>query len=118
MQALHVPTLTIVALKMLPIYESDDLNFISSELGVLYKNLAELRLINSDLGPTTIDKSSEVEQSSCPGKDQDPSAQEKEKVGRVNERRLSGSQTFSSCPQLLAMYDGTFFTCNACYDII
>mmetsp|Transcript_909 Transcript_909/g.1500 ORF Transcript_909/g.1500 Transcript_909/m.1500 type:complete len:895 (+) Transcript_909:151-2835(+) len=55
LEALHLPTLTIVALKMIPINDSENLHNISSELGVLYHNLAELQLISSSLGDEEIE---------------------------------------------------------------
>ena len=48
-EAIHLPSLTLVALKMLPIYNQQKRQNVSRELGVLYKNLAELELVN-DLG--------------------------------------------------------------------
>ena len=48
-EAIHVPTLTLVALKMLPIYQADKLQNISRELNVLYQNLAELKLVDDSL---------------------------------------------------------------------
>lgn len=48
-EALHVPTLTLVAMKMLPVYQVDKLQSIARELAVLYTNLAELSLINGSL---------------------------------------------------------------------
>jgi hypothetical protein len=54
-EAIHIPSLTIVALKMLPVYNQEKRQHVSRELRVLYKNLAELRLINESL--TSIDES-------------------------------------------------------------
>jgi len=47
-EALHVPTLTIVALKVLPVHNPKKNHFLSQELAVLYKNLANLRLVDKD----------------------------------------------------------------------
>ena len=78
-EALHIPTLTIVALKMLPTKDSADLQCISSELSVLYQNLAELRLIDGRL-------------------DEEETSDDEERSAR---------QTLSSpCEQVLALYDG------------
>jgi hypothetical protein len=48
-EAVHVPTLTIVALNMLPVYNKEKRQHVSRELGVLYKNLTEMKLINESL---------------------------------------------------------------------
>lgn len=48
-EAIHLPSLTIVALKMLPVYNQEKRQHVSRELGVLYKNLAELRLVDDSL---------------------------------------------------------------------
>jgi hypothetical protein len=88
LEALHIPTLTIVALKLLPISDAENLHQIASELDVLYQNLAELKLIDERLEDR--DPSS-----SLPTPSSDTSSQ--------------GSMTVrSACPQLLAMYDGRF----------
>jgi len=44
-EAIHVPTMTIVALKMLPIYNQEKKLHVARELSILYRNLAELRLV-------------------------------------------------------------------------
>jgi hypothetical protein len=48
-EAIHLPTLTIVALKMLPIYNQEKRRHVSRELAILYKNLADMHLINNTL---------------------------------------------------------------------
>jgi hypothetical protein len=48
-EAIHVPSLTIVALKMLPVYNQEKRQHVSRELAVLYKNLAELKLVDDSL---------------------------------------------------------------------
>eukprot|EP01035_Chromulina_nebulosa_P026484 gene26484-34677_t len=48
-EAVHVPTLTIVALKMLPVYNQEKRQHVSRELAVLYKNLAVLQLVDDSL---------------------------------------------------------------------
>lgn len=79
-EALHIPTLTIVALKMLPAKDTSDLHCISSELSVLYQNLAELRLIDARL--------------------------DEEENSDDEERSRDGHQaTCSPCQQVLALYD-------------
>ena len=82
-EALHIPTLTIVALKMLPAKDSSDLQCISSELSVLYRNLAELRLIDVRLDEEDFSDDDERERSP------------------TNRKTLS-----SPCQQVLALYDG------------
>ena len=52
-EALHIPTLTIVALKML---HSTDSESISSELSILHENLAEIKLINDRLATENKDE--------------------------------------------------------------
>lgn len=77
-EALHIPTLTIVALKMLPTKDSSDMQCIWNELSVLYQNLAKLRLIDERL-------------------DEEENSDDEEKSAR---QALS-----SPCQQVLAMYD-------------
>jgi serine/threonine protein kinase len=48
-EAIHIPSLTIVALKMLPVYNKEKRKHVSRELEVLYKNLTELRLVDDSL---------------------------------------------------------------------
>ena len=48
-EAIHLPTLTLVALKMLPIYNQEKRQHVSRELAVLYKNLADLRILDEKL---------------------------------------------------------------------
>lgn len=52
-EALHVPSLTIVALKMLPVYNNQKRQHVSRELEILYKNLAELSLVDDSLEMST-----------------------------------------------------------------
>ena len=47
-EALHLPTLTIVALKILPVHNPKKNHHLSQELAVLYRNLADLRLVDED----------------------------------------------------------------------
>jgi hypothetical protein len=54
-EAIHIPTLTIVALKRIPIHETDKLENISSELDILIRNLAELELVDTSLREEIID---------------------------------------------------------------
>lgn len=49
MEAIHIPTLTIVALKMLQVYNIEKQQQLSRELEVLYKNLGDLKLIDQRL---------------------------------------------------------------------
>jgi len=46
-EALHLPTLTIVALKILPVHNPKKNHHLAQELAVLYKNLTDLRLVDS-----------------------------------------------------------------------
>jgi hypothetical protein len=48
-EAIHLPTLTLVALKMLPVYNQQKRQHVSRELAVLYRNLADLRLVDDRL---------------------------------------------------------------------
>jgi serine/threonine protein kinase len=57
-EAVHIPTLTIVALKMLPVYNQEKRRHVARELGVLYKNLAELKLIDETLHSISADDNS------------------------------------------------------------
>lgn len=69
-EAMHVPSLTIVALKMLPVYNQEKRQSVSRELGVLYQNLTEMRLIdeslNGDPRDNTSDESNSNRSSKCP----------------------------------------------------
>jgi hypothetical protein len=49
MEAIHVPTLTIVALKMLPVYSQEKCENLSRELVILHKNLAALSIVDNSL---------------------------------------------------------------------
>lgn len=51
-EAIHVPSLTIVALKMLPIYNQEKRRQVSRELAILCKNLSEMHLLNDSLALT------------------------------------------------------------------
>ena len=53
-EAVHVPTLTIVALKMLPVYNQEKRQHVSRELAVLYKNLAVLQLVDDSLTTSSL----------------------------------------------------------------
>lgn len=108
-EALHIPTLTIVALKMLPVFGIDDLQHISSELSVLYQNLAELRLIDNRLDDDPND--TEPTPAAFSGR----SAGDDEDRGSVRGGSDAGSTpkgapsvVLSSCKQVLAMYDGEY----------
>mmetsp|Transcript_8808 Transcript_8808/g.13180 ORF Transcript_8808/g.13180 Transcript_8808/m.13180 type:complete len:708 (-) Transcript_8808:282-2405(-) len=48
-EALHMPSMTLVALKMLQVNDNDDVKRVSSELSVLYENMAELQLLHDEL---------------------------------------------------------------------
>lgn len=92
LEALHIPTLTIVALKLLPVYDSENLHNIASELDVLYRNLAELKLIDEIL------------------EDHDPSSMltPTSVHSRASDSSHGSISVKSICPQVLAMYDGNF----------
>ena len=49
MEAIHVPTLTIVALKMLPVYSQEKCENLARELVILHKNLAALSIVDNSL---------------------------------------------------------------------
>jgi len=46
MEALHLPTLSLVALKMLPVYNKEKRTAVARELQVLYRNLSEMNLVS------------------------------------------------------------------------
>mmetsp|Transcript_23160 Transcript_23160/g.33953 ORF Transcript_23160/g.33953 Transcript_23160/m.33953 type:complete len:685 (+) Transcript_23160:159-2213(+) len=48
-EALHVPSMTLVALKMLLVHDDDDVQRVSSELRVLYDNMADMHLLYDEL---------------------------------------------------------------------
>jgi hypothetical protein len=104
-EAIHIPTLTIVALKLLPIRDSEDLHHISSELGVLYQNLAELSL----LGELPGDENAITNPITEEGENTPKALQTTTDNGKVliNAKLQSSPHTVkSSCPQVLGMYDG------------
>jgi hypothetical protein len=119
-EAIHIPTLTIVALKLLPIRDSEDLHHISSELGVLYQNLAELSLLG-ELPDGTTSPACLLNANTDGGSG--------ERSGRfggdknngnilVNGKKETAPQTVkSSCPQVLAMYDGEHCPLSVCVSL-
>lgn len=80
-EAIHVPTLTLVALKMLPVYNHEKRLHVSRELGVLYRNLAEMRLVDDLYGE---------------GGSQDESD---------SARQSSSSSNKARCPNVLSLYN-------------
>lgn len=46
MEALHLPTMSLVALKMLPVYNKEKRMAVARELQILYRNLAEMNLVS------------------------------------------------------------------------
>jgi hypothetical protein len=91
LEALHLPTLTLVALKLLPVSNAENLHQIASELEVLYRNLAELKLIDQRLE----------------GHDCHFMGGSSDTVDGTATVGSQGSMAVKSlCPQLLAMYDG------------
>lgn len=89
-EAVHIPTLTIVALKMVPINDSDQLQQIANEFSVLHKNLAELRLLNFSLELEDVN-------AALPGIE--------EGDARLAVSTKSSASVYSRCPQVLALYD-------------
>lgn len=87
-EALHVPTLTIVALKMLPVHNNEKRLQLSSELQILYQNLASLRLVDQSLRMEAGFDSSEKIIENVDGDDDGDSA----KRGK-------------SCPHVLSFYN-------------
>jgi hypothetical protein len=86
-EAIHLPSLTIVALKMLPVYNQEKRQHVSRELGVLYKNLAELRLVDDSLY-----------------QDKDPDTRDREGAGAVGPAGVAGLGGVSS-PHILSLYN-------------
>jgi serine/threonine protein kinase len=86
-EAIHVPTLTIVALKMLPVYNQEKRMHVARELGVLYRNLVEMRLIDDLFG-----EENDVETSREPRAAQ--SASDSNRNGHINR-----------CPNVLSLYN-------------
>ena len=91
-EALHTPTLTMVALKMLPVSSSEDVHHLANELAVLQRNLAELhlfddKLLRNDRNPN----------------DGGGGGGEDWEQGREEPRRHSS--VHSSCAHILALYD-------------
>jgi hypothetical protein len=106
-EALHIPTLTIVALKMLPIYDADDLHHIASEMSVLYQNLAELKLIDNRLDD--VNEAGFFELSPKPETAVINALMQRD--GDVLDlpptpKAAAPSVVVSRCKQVLAMYDG------------
>lgn len=75
-EAVHIPSLTIVALKILPIHSQEKRRHVSRELGVLFRNLAEMRLLN-----------------------------EKDDSNTNNNNTTFKSTIFTACPNVLSLYN-------------
>jgi hypothetical protein len=130
-EALHIPTLTIVAIKTLPVFDEESVHHLANELDVLYKNLAELKLIDGSLQVLEHDCDSEISPSrrdpegshdnegneeDCDyidGRYSDVSdastcgfGSDKMAGRKPGPQRRKSSTVESACPQLLAMYDG------------
>eukprot|EP00602_Paraphysomonas_sp_CaronLab_P005071 CAMPEP_0185032814 /NCGR_PEP_ID=MMETSP1103-20130426/21260_1 /TAXON_ID=36769 /ORGANISM="Paraphysomonas bandaiensis, Strain Caron Lab Isolate" /LENGTH=686 /DNA_ID=CAMNT_0027568851 /DNA_START=137 /DNA_END=2197 /DNA_ORIENTATION=- len=112
-EAFHVPTLTVVALKMIPVHEKKNLEHIASELSVLYRNLAQLRLIDERLDSTTIGEEYW---------DSETDAATSSSTSHLRRRRTvaksQSSGIVSCCPQLLAMYDAFLDSSNGMVNLV
>lgn len=62
-EALHVPTMTLVALKILPVHNPAKNHHLAQELAVLYANLAELRMVDKSI---LMDASTPTVRETCP----------------------------------------------------
>jgi hypothetical protein len=121
-EALHIPTLTLVALKMLPVNSAEDMHSICNEIEVLYQNLAELQLVDDFLHQTD---SHELTWGTIQSNTQKRSTSAHEHAARTIQDIVNGSfvrhgttavspdEEFpdatcvrSSCPQVLGMYEG------------
>lgn len=107
-EAIHIPTLTIVALKMLTVNDDDGLNHISSELAVLYENLAELKLLDDTLE----DENDEVEHDRPRAAHQAALNAAAEAIYSEGSNKSQSQPAYyssagvaSRCPQVLALYD-------------
>ena len=90
MEALHVPSLTIVALKMLPVYNQEKRLQVSREIQVLYKNLVSLQLVDQRLRIDDVD----VMSSSSPEDDV------------TNNNTINNSNPITvNCPNVLSFYN-------------
>lgn len=108
-EALHIPTLTIVALKMLPIYDADDLHHIASEMSVLYQNLAELKLIDNrldDVEEYQFFELSPKPETAVKNALAHPEDDLGEPTPMPSPKPPAPAVVVSTCKQVLAMYDG------------
>ena len=105
-EALHVPTLTLVALKMLPIHNDQEVSRISRELHVLRQNVAQLRILTGSFKKNT-PKSDTTNMSGCTDGEEDFDCIDE--FDRNMEEELEESDIICPCPHLLAMYDGRCF---------
>ena len=85
-EAIHVPSFTLVALKMMPIYNQEKRKHVGRELAVLYKNLAELSLVDESL-------------------DRMPSSESETSSATSLVRSLSAEAKSGRSQYVLAMYD-------------
>lgn len=79
-EAVHVPSLTVVALKMLPVYNKQKRQQVARELQVLYKNLTEMCLVDHSLTPSS---------GAAEGSEKDDSASQRSPDSRHCENVLS-----------------------------
>lgn len=80
-EALHIPSLTLVAMKILPVYDVNKLQSVARELSVLYGNLNELR----ELGNVQSEDAEICQE------------------GKRRNRSIS-----NKCPYILGLYDGAY----------
>mmetsp|Transcript_10855 Transcript_10855/g.16525 ORF Transcript_10855/g.16525 Transcript_10855/m.16525 type:complete len:677 (+) Transcript_10855:94-2124(+) len=94
-EALHIPTLTLVAIKMLTIATNEERHMINSELSILHSNLMKLNIVSDRLEDLSEEDEHETDTSL--------SNTEEEKGAQKMERATSLFE--SDCPHILGLYD-------------
>lgn len=97
-EALHVPSLTIVALKMLPVYNNEKRLQVSRELRVLHQNLADMRLTDDSL----LDGDGDDESDRRPNNNH---SSNNNNNNNSDERSEASAVSTSSCRNVLSLYN-------------
>eukprot|EP01038_Epipyxis_sp_PR26KG_P005972 gene5972-8227_t len=97
-EAIHVPSLTIVAIKMLPVYNDEKRQHVARELTVLYKNLSDLQLIDDSLSTNLW---SNLSNNNHETQENNNNNNSHTKIGLLKQR----SSAINRCPNVLSLYN-------------
>lgn len=113
-EAIHIPTMTIVALKMLSINNGEDAKHIYNELEILYQNLVELKLVDTCLDEDDWESTHERDNNYSNSvynaaviAAKLASQEDGEQDCDIDTSHLSNAKVSCACRQLIGMYDGT-----------